>query len=385
MTVTQISIGRFWYFHLARQLERLGMLDAIYTGYPRFKLRDELGIPQQKIRTYPWLHTPYMARGRFGLGKSEWLNREWAWWAHRTLDNHVARQLKAPGVLMALSGSGLASGKRMQQLGGYHICDRGSSHIVHQDGILGEEYERWGLRFKGVDPRAIAKEQSEYAAADHIIVPCRFAKQTFVEQGVDAQRISPVPFGANLARFSRKADPDRNAFQLVWVGAVSIRKGFLYALRGFQQLQHPNKRFVVIGSVLEEMKALLKRENLDGVTFKGIVPNVELADYYSRSHAFILTSIEEGLALVQGEALACGCPVIATPNTGCEDLFQDAQQGFIIPIRDPNAIAAKLQLLADDFDLRERMSAAAIEKMKSLGGWDQYGDAVAGVINGLDS
>ena len=41
-------------------------------------------------------------------------------------------------------------------------------------------------------------------------------------------------------------------------------------------------------------------------------------------------SIEEGLSLVMAEALACGCPVIATENTGAEDLFQNNKEGFII-------------------------------------------------------
>ena len=43
MNVSQISIARFHHFHLARQLEKHGLLEALYTGYPRFKLSDEPG------------------------------------------------------------------------------------------------------------------------------------------------------------------------------------------------------------------------------------------------------------------------------------------------------------------------------------------------------
>ena len=53
----------------------------------------------------------------------------------------------------------------------------------------------------------------------------------------------------------------------------------------------------------------------------------------SRSHVMVLPSIEEGLALVQAQALACGCPVIGTRHTGAEDLFSDGNEGFIVPIR----------------------------------------------------
>jgi glycosyltransferase involved in cell wall biosynthesis len=80
------------------------------------------------------------------------------------------------------------------------------------------------------------------------------------------------------------------------------------------------------------------------------------------------------LALVQGEGMACGCPVIATPNTGSEDLFTNGQEGFIVPVRDPNAIAERLQQLADDPERQRQMRIAAIERVRHLGGWTDYGD-----------
>jgi glycosyltransferase involved in cell wall biosynthesis len=85
--------------------------------------------------------------------------------------------------------------------------------------------------------------------------------------------------------------------------------------------------------------------------------------------------------MVQGEALACGCPVIATTNTGSEDLFDNGQEGFIVPIRSPYIIAERLQQLADDNILRLQMSFAAEQKMKSVNGWDQYGATFKDLIN----
>ena len=88
----------------------------------------------------------------------------------------------------------------------------------------------------------------------------------------------------------------------------------------------------------------------------------------------------EGLAMVQGEALACGCPVIASTNTGGKDLFTDGKEGFIVPIRSADAIAEKLQLLADNPDLRQTMSDAAIKRVQDIGGWDNYGNEFAKLI-----
>ncbi len=94
----------------------------------------------------------------------------------------------------------------------------------------------------------------------------------------------------------------------------------------------------------------------------------------SRSHVLVLPSIEEGLALVQAQALACGCPVICSTNTGGEDLFSDGVEGFIVPVRDPTALADRMQRLADDPALQETMREAALNRVQSIGGWTDYGD-----------
>jgi glycosyltransferase involved in cell wall biosynthesis len=94
----------------------------------------------------------------------------------------------------------------------------------------------------------------------------------------------------------------------------------------------------------------------------------------SRSHVLVLPSVEEGLALVQGQAMACGCPVVATAATGAEDLFTDGVEGFIIPDRDTGALALRLQQLADNPDLQQQLSAAALARVQQIGGWDRYGD-----------
>src|SRR5205085_5991502 len=104
----------------------------------------------------------------------------------------------------------------------------------------------------------------------------------------------------------------------------------------------------------------------------GVVQRELLADYYSQGSVFVLASIEEGLALVQAQAMACGLPVIATTNTGAEDLFTDGREGFIVPIRQPDAIREKILLLYEDQRLQQQMSHAAIARVRSLGGWDSY-------------
>ena len=122
-----------------------------------------------------------------------------------------------------------------------------------------------------------------------------------------------------------------------------------------------------------DVASVLDRLPTTDVEFLGPVSQERLVELMSTSHVMVLPSIEEGLALVQGQAMACGCPVIGSTNTGAEDLFTDGVEGFVVPIRDVAAITEMMERLASDSELQARMSAAALDRVRSLGGWEDYG------------
>jgi glycosyltransferase involved in cell wall biosynthesis len=375
LRIVQTSIGRFHHFDLARQMHRLGLLEAIFTGYPRWKLRQE-NLPPEKIRTFPWLQTIYMAASRTGFHLPG-LQRELAWRSLEALDSFVVRNLPDCDVFIGLSGTGLKTGREARRRGGKCVCDRGSSHIRYQDRILREEFSRWGQKFAGVDPRIIAREEAEYAAADMITVPSRFAHNSFVCCGVPASKLRLISYGVELSRFKPQGVPHPHEFIVLAVGQISFRKGFPYLLKAFQKLKHPRKRLLMVGAVQPEMEAWLRGENLDGVEFARPKTQVELPAIMSRAHALVLASVEDGFGLVLPQAMACGCPVIATENTGAPDLISDGSEGFVVPIRDASAITDRLERFAQDQSLRARMSEAAMERVKCSGGWHEYGAAFA--------
>jgi glycosyltransferase involved in cell wall biosynthesis len=145
-------------------------------------------------------------------------------------------------------------------------------------------------------------------------------------------------------------------------------------LKAFSKFSHPRKRLTLVGVQTPETIYFARSLAQDNIRVLGHVPHLKLKDIISSSHAMVLPSVEEGLALVMAESLACGCPVIATENTGAEDLFADGKEGFIVPIRNAAAISERLQILADNPMLRETMSHAAVSRAVSLSGWAQYGE-----------
>ncbi len=384
MRVALSTIGRFHAFDLARELHGRGALQAIYTGYPRYKLRNER-LPPEMIHSFPWLHTPLMGyRYAHFLGRR--FNRLLSYLDRVTLDRYVSSNMQDCDVFVGLSGSALRSGRRAQSRGARYVCDRGSSHIGIQDRLLREEHELWSLPYDGIDPRVIDMEEREYAAADCITLPSNFAMRSFVEAGVPQNKLRRLPYGVNLGRFEPRGAPDPARFDILFVGGMALRKGVPYLIQAYKLLEHRAKSLTLVGTPSPELIAALRSRGQwhDDVRVVGSMPQSGLKEIMSKSHVLVLPSIEDGFGMVLAEAMACGCPVIGSRNTGMEDLLTaQGREGFVVPIRDSRAIAECLQQLADDPALRARMSEAALARVKQLGGWRDYGHEALAIYEAL--
>ena len=130
---------------------------------------------------------------------------------------------------------------------------------------------------------------------------------------------------------------------------------------------------MLIGAINEEMEPFFKKYE-GKFKYLGHIPQKELYKYYSQGSVFVIMSIEEGLALVQPQAMACGLPVIATTNTGGEDIIRDGKDGFIIPIRDVEKLKEKLLYLYKNPGICKQMGQSAKERVSSGFTWDDYGE-----------
>jgi alpha-maltose-1-phosphate synthase len=384
MRIVQTVFGVFHHFELARQLHRRGHLQQIYSTWPWARLKRE-GLPREMVETFPWVHTPEILMQRFGI-HHPWLLDQTSYANALSFDEWTLRRTRTaepPDAIIAISGSSLKTGRQVQSQGGRLICDRGSSHQRYQETIVSEEYQRWHVDRPVTDIRDILREEKIYAIADAITVPSSFAARSFIEMGLPADLIHVIPYGVRLEKFVRTSEPSAVAFEVLFAGSVTLRKGIPYLLEAFAQLRHPAKRLRVAGSIHPDMKTVLGRLPQQHVEFLGPVPQEQLAQLMSTSHVMVLPSIEEGLALVQGQALACGCPVLCSTNTGGEDLFTNGIEGFIVPVRDVAALTERMQQLADDPALQSRMSEAALQRVRLLGGWDDYGDRWESLLSHL--
>jgi alpha-maltose-1-phosphate synthase len=372
MKILLATPGRFHTMALARELQKTDSLFRVVSGFPAFALKRERIHPSLLV-TAPFYQTLHFGMGRFGLpapyGEFKFRSTKSV---DRAAEAILRRAKEPPDVYMALSQTGTSSGRTAKELGVTYVCDRGSTHIEEQQSILEQEHRLHGLIAPRIDPRSIERELIEYEMSDLITVPSRFVERTFIKRGVDSKKLLVVPYGANLSMFRPTAAKQDGVFEVLFVGALSIRKGLPYLLDAFSKVKHPRKRLTLIGSRMKETEKILASFPNNDVRVLGPIPQVQLAAHMSAAHVMVLPSVEEGLALVMAEAMASGCPILASKNTGAEDLFEDTKQGFIVEPRDVDALTGRMQRLADDPSLVDTMSRKARAKIEQIGGWSDY-------------
>jgi glycosyltransferase involved in cell wall biosynthesis len=379
MKVAVSVAGAFHALDLAAQLHRHGMLARLVTTWPAARVVDRVGglLPRARV-TSTGLHLPLAALNRLGLGgpRVDGAVRL----AHDLL---AARTVSRDLDLWAgWSGASLRGLRRARALGVTAVVVRGSSHIAWQNRILSEEYERHGLHYV-IDHAVTAQEREEYATADYVQTNSRFAASTLISEGVEAERVLCTPTGVALDLF-RPYPKEDDVFRVVFAGQLGVRKGARYLLEAFCALDRPNIELWHLGTVEDAVRPLLKRFDHPGIRLLGHKPMAELPRYYSQCSVFVHPSLEEGLSVVQAQAMACGLPLVCTPNTGGEDLLgAPGVEGFVVPIRDVEALTSRLAWLHDHPEARAEMGRAARARVSAGFTWDDYGDRITHLYRNL--
>jgi glycosyltransferase involved in cell wall biosynthesis len=258
------------------------------------------------------------------------------------------------------------------------VVERASSHPLFQASLLREEYARWGLTFR-IPQAALRRAIAEMEVADYVLIPSDFVRHTFVEQGFPKERLLQVPFGVDTARFRPVNGQSSHPFRVLFVGQVGIRKGVPYLLEAWQRLGWQDAELWLVGRPSAEFLPILARyRDLPGLRLIGYV--TDPVAVYQQADVFTFPTIEEGSALVTYEALACGLPVVTTPNAG--SVVRDGVEGFIVPTRDVEALVAVLERLRADERLRLGIGWAARQRAEAFT-WERYETSLARICTAI--
>jgi glycosyltransferase involved in cell wall biosynthesis len=347
------------------------VLKKLITSYPKFEV-GRYGIPAQKVSSVLikeileriWRKLPAFLRNIY--------NPQYL--IHEIFDCLAFSKIEAADLFVGWSSFSLHSLRKAKKMGMVTVIDRGSSHMLYQQKILKEEYERFGVKTDLPHPKIIEKELKEYEEADYVAVPSLFVKRTFLEQSFPENKLIHIPYGVDLSQFRQIPKAD-DVFRVIFVGGMTLQKGVHYLLRAFSELNLPNSELMLIGAISNEIKPFFKKYE-GKFNYVGHVTQGELYKYYSQSSVFVLNSIQDGFGMVIIQAMACSLPVIATENTGGPDIVRDRKDGFIIPIRDIEKLKEKLLYLYENPEICQKMGQSAKERVRPGFTWDDYGNKI---------
>lgn len=374
MNVTVSVFGRFHGFYLAQQLQKKKALKKLITTYPKFEVQKD-GIKKENITSL--LRYELISRSFNKLPNVLKKDRDISVWISQKYDEAVKKNIPLDtDIFVGWSGKSEQSIKKAKEQGAITIIERGSSHIEYQRDIVKDEYERHGFKPVLPHPEIVKKEKREYELADYISIPSEFVRRTFIEKGFDSEKLLKIPYGVDLSIFDYQPKT-KDKFRVVYAGSMTLQKGVHYLLEAFCELNLENAELMLMGAYLPEIAPFFKKYE-DKFNYLGHVSQQELNKIYSESSVFVLSSIQEGMAMVQAQAMAAGLPLICTTNTGGEDLIEDGKQGFIIPIRDIEKLKEKILWCYNHRKRCDEMGKEAHNKIKTGHTWDDYGDNLIG-------
>ena len=293
--------------------------------------------------------------------------------AHKGIALTAAKFIHEADISIGWSGNSLEAIKESKKQGKIFILERGSSHYSYQMELLKEEAKRQNLKDFQPNLKIWERELLEYEYTDYISVPSQFVYNTFTEFGIPEDKLIKNPYGVNLEEFYPVKKED-DTFRVIHCGAISYRKGIPYLLEAFSQLNLKKSELWIVGSIDEEIKEFVNQYKDENIIFHGPKKQSDLSWYFSQCDVYCLASIEEGLAMVQAQAMACGLPIITTTNTGGGELIENDKNGFVIPIRDIQAIKEKILYIYKNREISKRMGEEAHKTVFNGFRWSDYGD-----------
>jgi glycosyltransferase involved in cell wall biosynthesis len=218
-----------------------------------------------------------------------------------------------------------------------------------------------------------------FANVDAVIALSQLAKSYIVEQmRIPSEKVFVVPNGVDPDTFVPPASGHQREDLVLFVGRGSITKGLDLLLMAARHIK---------GKILA-VTPLLSRANQKlgaRLTNIKIIPRLdrrELSAIYQRGRVFVLPSIAENSPLVTLEAMACGLPVVVTKE-GAADYVRNGVEGFIIPFRDADALAERVNYLLEHPSEAEKMGSAGRQRVLDHFTFNQHAAAVLKIYRQL--
>ena len=264
----------------------------------------------------------------------------------------------------------------------YGVITYGTELLLLDAKIGRSAFKRWSAR-QLIGNAAVVVAISEWTAS--------LARQVLQRLGCDAlaHGVQVVPLGTTPSHFRPGVDPravraryglDGDRW-LLTVARLEWHKGIDTVIKALPAVRaaHPGTRYAVAGAGdrgphLEQLARDLGLS--DAVRFLGAVPDADLPGLYNAADLYVGASryhdlLAEGFGISLVEASACGLAVVGGRSGGVPDAVREGETGILVDPEDPAAVAAGINQLLGDVELRKRLGAAGRRAVETFYNWDR--------------
>jgi glycosyltransferase involved in cell wall biosynthesis len=362
---------------LLQGLDETGKLQAFHTTLAVG--RRAVRIARGKVRQHPCREVARLLGQRF---RQDWLIRHESGWASvdavaQEFDRHVSKRLSGTTDIYCYEDSAISTFRAAARMGIKRYYELPIMYWPTVQRLLREEAER----YPAWEPTLVAtrdskakldRKSSELQLANLVICPSRQ-----VQESLPAGTPSRVAEYGCPEPVNERPRRDNSRLKLLFVGSMTQRKGLADLFSAIKLLNRPDVELIVLGTPLLPLD-FYKRE-YPGFIYEPARPHPEVRRLMLACDVLVLPSIVEGRAMVQMEALSCGLPIIVTPNAGAEDLIEEQQTGFLVPIRAPEKLAETIGWIADHKEWVDDVRPAVLERARHSG-WESYTSKILAAI-----
>ena len=219
----------------------------------------------------------------------------------------------------------------------------------------------------GLRTRALRKSRdSALRGAQHVFCPSAYLRDVALGWGLDPERVSVLPnpapdIPARPSREELRAELGiTDGAVLAFAGRLGPQKALAVALEALATVDGVS--LLIAGDGPERVRLERRSAELGlgtRVRFLGAISRERVLRLFRAADASVLPSAWENFPHTVVEALAVGCPVIATAVGGVPEVVRDGENGLLVAPGDPGALAAAVSRFFGDRDLRERLAASA--------------------------
>lgn len=285
-------------------------------------------------------------------------------------DGLVAQDLDNCDAFLGWASMSYSQLLKAHKIGATTFMPGASTHPQDQEHVMLEEFRKFGIKKLPTNPILMARMLKEFEEVDHILAASANVASSFRNHGL-GDKLELVEFGVDTNKF--KPEPtEHDGFHVVFVGENWIRKGIYYLLKAWQGLKLKDAKLTICPNA----------PLFEGIDYTNIVSpgfTDETAALYNSADLFVFPTLEEGKALVVGEAMACGLPVVVTSESGWG--IEEGREGITVVVKRIKTLKTAIQYFYDNPNEAKRMGKAA-RKYAEEHTWDKYQKELVEVMSG---